>query len=81
MKNSNNNLKSVTSRHTKTEIWSIYKLKPKFIHHRSKGTWLILGDSVLVGMHERILTLKKYLAEIGSFPTINDFFNYLNPIL
>ena len=81
MKNSNNNLKRVTSRHTKTKIRSIYKLKPKNIHHHSKGTWLILGDSVLVGIHERMLTLKMYLVEVGSFPTINDFFNYLKPIL
>ena len=60
--------------------------KPEFratnkTHPWPKGTTLIAGSSILMGIQER--KLRKYKAKVRAFPgaTIDDLYDYLNPLL
>ena len=50
-------------------------------HPWPKGTTLIAGSSILMGIHEK--KLAKYKAKVRAFPgaTVDDLYDYLNPLL
>jgi len=61
---------------------SIYKTRvSNNTHLWPKGTTLITGSSILLGVEEN--RLKKYKAKVRPFPgaTVDDMFDYLIPLL